>query len=216
MCTGRVDLSFILRAFSNGADGVFIGGCWLGECHYVTEGNYDALFNMHLCRKLLEQIGVNPKRLRLEWIAASEGTRYAEVMNDFGRQLKELGPLGEGEGLDESSLKLKLEAVTKLIPYTKLVERERLRVRFDTQEKYTEYFASDEFNRLFTELLVDKLVISQIMLLLQGNPLSARDIASTLGLNPSVVSRHLNTSSRLGLLSFDEGQMRFALGNFAG
>ncbi|MBK5102493.1 MAG: hydrogenase iron-sulfur subunit, partial [Desulfobacteraceae bacterium] len=47
MCTGRIDLSFVLRAFSNGADGVFIGGCWLGECHYVTEGNYDALFNMH-------------------------------------------------------------------------------------------------------------------------------------------------------------------------
>jgi DNA-binding transcriptional ArsR family regulator len=190
---------------------VFIGGCWLGECHYVTEGNYDALFNMHLCRKLLEQIGVNPKRLRLEWIAASEGTRYAEVMNDFGKQLKELGPLGKGEGLDEGTLKLKLEAVTKLIPYAKLVERERLRVRFDTQEKYEEYFASDEFNRLFSELLVDKLAISQIMLLLRENPLAARDIAATLGLNPATVSRHLNVSSRLGLLSFDEGQKCFTL-----
>ena len=94
MCTGRVDLAFVLRAFSNGADGVFIGGCWPGECHYVTEGNYDALFNMHLCKKLLAEIGVRPERLRLEWVSASEGTRYAEVMNDFGRQLKELGPLG--------------------------------------------------------------------------------------------------------------------------
>ena len=111
MCTGRVDLEFVLRAFSNGADGVFIGGCWLGECHYVTEGNYDALFNMHLGRKLLERIGINPKRLRLEWIAASEGTRYAELMNDFGRQLKEFGPLGEGEGLDAVTLKRNLQAV---------------------------------------------------------------------------------------------------------
>ena len=57
MCTGRVDLSFVLRAFSNGADGVFIGGCWLGECHYLTEGNYDALSMMHICKKLLDTSG---------------------------------------------------------------------------------------------------------------------------------------------------------------
>ena len=211
MCTGRVDLEFVLRALSKGADGVFIGGCWLGECHYVTEGNYDALFNMHFGRKLLERIGINPKRLRLEWISASEGTRYAEVMNDFGKQLKEIGPLGESEGLDAETLKLNLMAVTKLLPYAKLVERERLRVRFDKQEQYDEYFASDEFNRLFEELIVDKLAISRIMLLLRDNPLSARDIADVLGIKANEVSRHLSNSSRLGLVSFDDAEKRFAL-----
>ncbi len=211
MCTGRVDLEFVLRALSKGADGVFIGGCWLGECHYVTEGNYDALFNMHFGRKLLERIGINPKRLRLEWISASEGTRYAEVMNDFGKQLKEMGPLGESEGLDAETLKLNLMAVTRLLPYAKLVERERLRVRFDKQEKYDEYFASDEFNRLFEELIVDKLAISRIMLLLRDNPLSARDIADVLGIKANEVSRHLSNSSRLGLVSFDDAEKRFAL-----
>jgi len=211
MCTGRVDLEFVLRALSKGADGVFIGGCWLGECHYVTEGNYDALFNMHFGRKLLERIGINPKRLRLEWISASEGTRYAEVMNDFGKQLKEMGPLGESEGLDAETLKLNLMAVTRLLPYAKLVERERLRVRFDKQEQYDEYFASDEFNRLFEELIVDKLAISRIMLLLRDNPLSARDIADVLGIKANEVSRHLSNSSRLGLVSFDDAEKRFAL-----
>jgi len=211
MCTGRVDLEFVLRALSKGADGVFIGGCWLGECHYVTEGNYDALFNMHFGRKLLERIGINPKRLRLEWISASEGTRYAEVMNDFGKQLKEMGPLGESEGLDAETLKLNLMAVTRLLPYAKLVERERLRVRFDKQEQYDEYFASDEFNRLFEELIVDKLAISRIMLLLRDNPLSARDISDVLGIKANEVSRHLSNSSRLGLVSFDDAEKRFAL-----
>ena len=211
MCTGRVDLEFVLRALSKGADGVFIGGCWLGECHYVTEGNYDALFNMHFGRKLLERIGINPKRLRLEWISASEGTRYAEVMNDFGKQLKEMGPLGESEGLDAETLKLNLMAVTRLLPYAKLVERERLRVRFDKQEKYDEYFASDEFNRLFEELIVDKLAISRIMLLLRDNPLSARDISDVLGIKANEVSRHLSNSSRLGLVSFDDAEKRFAV-----
>jgi coenzyme F420-reducing hydrogenase delta subunit len=211
MCTGRVDLEFVLRALSKGADGVFIGGCWLGEGHYVTEGNYDALFNMHLGRKLLERVGINPKRLRLEWIAASEGTRYAEVMNDFGKQLKEMGPLGESEGLDAETLKRNLAALTKLLPYTKLVERERLRVRFATEQEYQDYFDSEEFNRLFKELLVDKLAISQIMLLLRGNPLSARDIAEALGIDPNEVSRHLSNSSRLGLIRFDEDEKSFAL-----
>jgi coenzyme F420-reducing hydrogenase delta subunit len=211
MCTGRVDLEFVLRALSKGADGVFIGGCWLGECHYVTEGNYDALFNMHLGRKLLERVGINPKRLRLEWIAASEGTRYAEVMNDFGKQLKEMGPLGQSEGLDAETLKRNLAALTKLLPYTKLVERERLRVRFATEQEYQDYFDSEEFNRLFKELLVDKLAISQIMLLLRGRPLSARDIAEALGIDPNEVSRHLSASSRLGLIRFDEDEKSFAL-----
>lgn len=211
MCTGRVDISFVLRAFSKGADGVFIGGCWPGECHYVTEGNYDALFNMHLTKKLLEHIGVNPTRLRLEWISASEGVRYAEIMNDFGKQLRELGPLGKSEGLSASALKLKMEAVSNILPYAKLVERERLRVRFKTEEEYRTYFASADFNRLFQELVVDKLAVSQIMLLLRENPLSARDIAEGLGLESAEVSRHLSMSSRLGLIRFDEGLKRYAL-----
>jgi len=90
MCTGRVDLAFVLRAFQKGADGVIIGGCWPGECHYVTEGNYDALGNMYMCKKLMQHVGVDPGRLRLEWISAAEGTRFAEIMSDFTGQLNEL------------------------------------------------------------------------------------------------------------------------------
>lgn len=209
MCSGRVDPAFILRAFSNGTDGVFIGGCWLGECHYITEGNYDALSMMHLTKKLLGQIGVNPERLRLEWVSASEGIRFAEVITDFTKKLKELGPLGKGEGIDEKGLKFKLEAVKNLVPYIKLVERERLRVHFATDEEYKKFFTSEELDRLFHELIVDKLAISQIMLLLRERPLSTGEISEILGLNPSEVSRHLNSSARQGLIRFDESQKRF-------
>ena len=211
MCTGRVDLAFILRAFSNGTDGVFIGGCWPGECHYITEGNYDALSNVHICRKLLEHIGVNPERLRLEWISASEGSRFAEVMNDFSKKTKELGPLGKGEGIDDNGLKFKLEAVNKLIPYIKLVERERLRVPVKSEEEYNKFFTSDEVNRLFNELIGDKLAISQIVLLLGERPLSTGEISELLGLNPSDVSRHMNSTSRQGLVRYDESRKRYAL-----
>jgi len=153
MCTGRVDLAFILRAFSNGSDGVFIGGCHLGECNYVTEGNYDALSMMHLCRKLLEHIGVNPERLRLEWCSSGEGILFTKIMNDFGKKVKELGPLGKDEGIDENELKSKLEAVTKLIPYIKLVKREKLALHLDKEEEYNELYTSDEVDRLFREVV---------------------------------------------------------------
>ena len=125
MCSGRVETPFVLRAFSKGADGVFIGGCHIGDCHYVTEGNYDALSMMYMSKKLLQQAGINPERLRLEWVSAAEGIRFAEVITDFTSKLKEMGPLGTEEGIkDEKILKLNLEAATNLVPYIKLVERE--------------------------------------------------------------------------------------------
>jgi coenzyme F420-reducing hydrogenase delta subunit/AraC-like DNA-binding protein len=211
MCTGRVDLAFILRAFQNGADGVIIGGCWPGECHYVTEGNYDALGNVHLCKKLLEHIGVNPERLRIEWISASEGTRFAEVMSDFPSKMRELGPLGQGEGIDADGLKINLKAVGQLIPYMKLVEREKLRVPTRSEAAYNEFYSSDEVHRLFQALIADKLAISQILLLLEEKPLSTSAISEVLGLSPSEVSRHINSSSRQGLVRYDLEQKCYAL-----
>lgn len=211
MCTGRIDMGFILRAFSNGTDGVFIGGCWPGECHYLTEGNYLALSIVHLSKKLLEYIGVNPERLRLEWVSAAEGSRFAEVMNDFAKKLKELGPLGKGEGIDEKELKLKLEAANRLVPYIRLVERERLRVPVRSEKEWNRFFTSDEVERLFKELIGDKLVMSQIMALLRERPLSTGEISEAVGLSPSEVSLHLNRSARQRLVRFDESQKRFAL-----
>ena len=153
MCSGRVDLAFVIRAFSKGADGVFIGGCHLNECNYITEGNYHALNMVQLCKKILEHIGVNPERLRLEWCSSSEGNLFAEVMNEFGKRVKELGPLGKGEGIDENELKSKLTETTKLIPYIKLVKGEKLASRLDKEEKYNELFTSDEIDRLFREVI---------------------------------------------------------------
>lgn len=210
MCSGRVDPEFILQAFLSGADGVFIGGCWLGECHYGVEGNYHALSMMHIFKKVLKLMGISPERLRIEWVSASEGIRFAEVVTDFTNKLKELGPIGSGEGINEKALKFKLEAVKNMIPQLKLVERERLRVHFETDGEYSEYFASDDVNMIFRELIADKLAMNQIMLLLRKNPRSAGEISETLGINPSEVSKHLKISARQGLVRFDESQRRFA------
>jgi len=211
MCTGRVDPSFILRAFSNGIDGVFVGGCWLGECHYLTQGNYHALSMMHLTKKLLKQIDIPPERLRLEWVSASQGIRFAEVMTDFTGQIKELGPLRLGEGSNGHGLKAKLEAASGLVPYLRLVERERLRVHFETREEYEEFFNSAEVDRLFNALISDKLAIRQILSLLREKPLTTGEISDILGIGPSQVSKNLAISARERLTTFDEREKRFAL-----
>jgi F420-non-reducing hydrogenase iron-sulfur subunit len=157
MCSGRVDPAHIFRAFAAGLDGVFIGGCHLNDCHYVTHGNYDAFAMVHTSKKLMEHIGLNPGRLRIEWVSAGEGIRFANIMNEFIPRLEELGPIGKGEGLDDKEWKLKLEGIMKLIPYLKLVMTERLSVPERTEEAYQKFYNGDEFARLFDELISDKL-----------------------------------------------------------
>lgn len=91
MCSGRVDPTFVLSAFKEGADGVLICGCHPGDCHY-HEGNYKCLRRYHLLQKYLDQMGLAEGRLRLEWISASEGKQFAELADEFTEQIKNLGP----------------------------------------------------------------------------------------------------------------------------
>ena len=152
MCSGRVDLEFVLRAFSNGMDGVFIGGCRLNECNYITHGNYDALNMVLLCRKIMEHIGLNPARLRVEFMTSGEGNLFTEVVDDFSKNVKELGPLGKSEGLDEDELKSKLEEIRKLVPYIKIEKRQKLASRLESQEDYDGLFTREEIDELFNEV----------------------------------------------------------------
>jgi hypothetical protein len=174
------------------------------------DGNLHALSMVLLTRKLLGRIGVNPERLRIEWISAAQGIRFADVMNDVAKKFQTLGPLGKGEGIDEGTLKFKLEAARNLLPYLKLAERERLSVRFETEEQVNAFFASEEMDRLFRELVGDNFAISQIMLLLREKPLSVAEISERLQLNASEVTRHLQRSVRQGWVRFDESRKRFA------
>jgi F420-non-reducing hydrogenase iron-sulfur subunit len=92
MCSGRVDPAFILDAFRSGADGVIVCGCHPGDCHYV-EGNYKCMRRIPLTKSLLEGMGLDPRRLRLEWVSASEGGRFQQVVSEFTEEIRALGPL---------------------------------------------------------------------------------------------------------------------------
>ncbi len=211
MCSGRVDMSFVVRAFSKGSDGVFIGGCWPGECHYVTEGNYDAIVMVAICKQLLERIGINPQRLRLEWVSASEGIRFAEVMNDFAKVLRKLGPLGKADGEREDGLWLGLEAISRIVPYIKLVERERLRVPAKREELYEKFLQDEKTKEIIQRTIVDQLDSMRIRLLLEKAPLTTGEIAKKLGIGPSEVARHLDELARFGLVRYQREKKAFAL-----
>jgi F420-non-reducing hydrogenase iron-sulfur subunit len=92
MCSGRVDPTFIVRALANGADGVLIAGCHLGDCHY-QEGNYKTMRRHSMLMNMLDQFGIERQRVRLEWISASEGDKFATVVKELTDTVRKLGPL---------------------------------------------------------------------------------------------------------------------------
>ena len=91
MCSSRVSPHFILKAFQEGADGVLVAGCHIGNCHY-GKGNYMTARRIAVMKELLRFIGISPGRLRLEWIATSESNKFANTITDFTREITELGP----------------------------------------------------------------------------------------------------------------------------
>jgi len=152
MCSGRVDMGFVLRAFYNGADGVFIGGCRLGECNYTTQGNYHALNMVSLCKRLMEYIGINPDRLKIEFMSSAEGIRFTRLVTDFMKNIRELGPLGESEGLAKEELKYKVQEVISLVPYIKVTKKDKLSLVLDSLEEYESLYTKEEVEELLTEI----------------------------------------------------------------
>lgn len=113
MCSGRLDPQFILKALRSGADGVLIGGCHPGDCHY-QEGNYKALRRFALLKRLLKMLGIEEERVRLEWIAASEGDKVQRVINEMTETIRRLGPLN----LEIPVMPAKESVITEHFPET--------------------------------------------------------------------------------------------------
>lgn len=154
MCSGRVDMGFVLRAFQNGIDGVFLGACHLGECNYITHGNYQAKNMVLLMRRIMEHVGLNPGRLRINFMSGAEANVFTESVNDFVKTVKGLGPIGKGEGIEPNELKARLNDLKKLIPYFKMVNREKLASRLEghDHEQEEKLFTKEEIDRQFADV----------------------------------------------------------------
>lgn len=92
MCSGRIDPLFVMKAFTSGADGVLVSGCHPGDCHYAT-GNYYTERRFVMLQRLLDYMGIDQQRLKLTWVSASEGARFATIVTELTQEIKALGPL---------------------------------------------------------------------------------------------------------------------------
>lgn len=151
MCTGRIDLSFIARAFYNGADGVYIAGCRLNECSYITHGNFYALNMTLLFKRILEYIGMNPERVHIEFMTSSDAQHFTHTVNEFTEKIRTLGLLGESERLTEEELKPKFYNIMTLIPYIKIAMRNKLGLKITNPEEWDNIFSLEEVKSLIED-----------------------------------------------------------------
>ncbi|UCH88586.1 MAG: hydrogenase iron-sulfur subunit [Thermoplasmata archaeon] len=187
MCSGRLDPHIIFESFIQGADAVFIGGCHPGDCHYL-EGNYQAERKIKMVRKLLERTGMDPNRLKLEWIAASEGERFARTISDYTDEIKALGPSPvAGPSPD-------MEIVENLLSAQKAVYNFRLRAIVSKERKLIEEGnvygvkkSQEEFDEFFDEAIQTEYTRQQILKQLSKGALSVKDLSSKLNIPTEIV-----------------------------
>ncbi len=163
MCSGRVAPEFILDAFMHGADGVFIGGCHLGDCQYLY-GNYEATVIVKVSSEILKQIGINPKRLLLSWHSATEGAQFAKKISEFVDEIKSLGPLGKSENLESEALIERLKTAMETLKKLKIrMTFGKMCKTIRTENKYSdEAFLKQEINRRLIMPIKEKVFKEQV------------------------------------------------------
>ena len=190
MCSGRVDPEFVIQALELGIDGVYIMGCHIGDCHYL-EGNYEAVKKFEMTKRFLNLIGLS-ERIRLDWVSASEGKRFSEVVTKFVNDIKELGPSPlSGKNLDKELLE-KLKAVKIAVSSSRmraLVGRERKIT--EEENVYGEKYSEEKFNELMNQAIKDEYERHRILLALEKEPSSVKDLGKELEIEPSVVLEHI-------------------------
>ena len=189
MCSGRVDPVFVITAFLAGLDGVLVLGCHPGDCHYLT-GNYYAEKKMKMTKRLLDIAGIHPERLRLDWVSASEGKRFVEIVTSFINKVKSIGLL-KADGEDKS-LRQRLQAVKATLQTEKV--RWLVGNEIDLLEKgnvFGEKLSPDKFESLLNSTVYDEYIKNWIAILLEEQAMSVGEIAQATGLDPKIISSYL-------------------------
>lgn len=201
MCSGRVDPAFILEAFCHGADGVFVGGCRLGDCHYQF-GNFDAMATMGLARRVLQHVGINQERLALKWVSVAEAPLFAQLVTRFTERIKELGPLGSSEGKDWEGLGYKLRAARQVIRDIKLrMAFGKLAKEIRKEGSYRSELIEEEIKEKLGDIIKGEIDRSEIVLYIQEKgPLSSEDLSAKVGIPLPDTEAELVGLSKKGLV----------------
>ena len=193
MCSGRVDPMFLFEALEKGTDGVFVGACHLGDCHYQS-GNYFAEIKLKWSTYLLECANLDPQRIRLEFISAAEGERFAGAVRDFIEYVSDIGPLTPEERYECGSLKAVASGFR--VRWLMGIEREQLL----NGNAYDEPVGPDEWNAFMEKMLYKRYLQHRILKAIHQEPLSAVDLASILPFPSHVLLNHLAELKRMGLV----------------
>jgi F420-non-reducing hydrogenase iron-sulfur subunit len=198
MCSGRVDPVMVVEAFRAGSDGVFIGACKRGECHY-TSGNLHAEGKVEMTKRVLRMAGVDPVRLRMRMMSSAEGNKFVEFATEFQKDIAALGPLGEPEGLSGDQLAIKLTAASGALGGRKLRWVEGKIVEFTEKGNlYGEKFTPHEIARLLDEIAMDEFRLREILERLKAGPSSVRDLASLMGTPSRILLRQMADLKKMG------------------
>lgn len=203
MCSGRVDPLFIAEALSRNIDGVLVLGCHPGDCHYIS-GNYEAEMKMNFLNKLLETIGYS-ERLRLDWVSAAEGNRFAQIVNEFNDHISKLGP----NPIRKKKLKKELAENFKAIK--SVLSDSRLRILVSRQRKivndgnaYNEIIPMEEFEEIIDDAIYNEFIRHKILLKITHNGKSVPEISKEIQLEPNKVLNHIVTLRQRGLVDLHE------------
>jgi coenzyme F420-reducing hydrogenase delta subunit len=206
MCSGRIDPIIPLEVFMRGADGVIVLGCHPADCHYV-EGNLYEERKIKMLKKLLALTDLGPERLRLDWVSASEGQRFAQIVTEFTNQVKKLGPSPvSGKAPDQRVLE-NLEAARNAASDFRLrvlVGRER-----ELTEKnnvYNEKISQEEFDSLLDEVVEAEFIRQKIHLLTRAEPLSVKALSEATDLEPAAVLKQIVNMRRRNMITVDRIQ----------
>ena len=203
MCSGRVDPVIVLEALANGADGVMVLGCHPGDCHYV-DGNLQAERKIKMLKRLLALTGLETERLRLEWVSASEGGRFAELVRDFTAQITKLGPSPlAGDNPNKSILTNVLAAKGAAEDFRLRLIVGREKTMAEDGNVYGEKVSEEEFNKTVEDIIISEYVRNRIYLLLRDEPLSVKELSKRLDLEPPRVLRHIVLMRRKGLVAIN-------------
>ena len=203
MCSGRVDPVIILEMFANGADGVIVTGCHPGDCHYV-EGNLYEERKIRMLERLLALTDLELGRLRLEWVSASEGQRFAQIVTEFTNQIKKLGPSPvSGKNPNLKVLENLQAAKNAASDFRLRVLVGRERELTEKNNVYEEKIPQEEFDAVLDSAVEAEFIRHKIHLLTRGRPLPVKALAEATELKPAEVLKHIVAMRRRNMITMD-------------
>jgi F420-non-reducing hydrogenase iron-sulfur subunit len=203
MCSGRLDPSIMMETFVNGGDGLFVGACLLGECHY-TDGNYYSEARVFVAKKILSYCGINPDRLEIRMMSSAEGNKFVKYVTEFTETISKLGPLGESEHLTGEELSTKLQVAKKAVEGKKLRWVIGKKAEFaNTGNVYGEMFTEHELGRMYDEIIMDECTIQEIILRGKDKLVSVKELAESLKASPYRILRQLVDMRRMGMAEIE-------------